>query len=68
MDLKKYLEEKMIIKRKFAQKVGITEATLHRIMSGTALPSGKTAQKIVELTNGQVTFEDLFKKKKKNEN
>ena len=40
MDLKKYLEEKMIIKRRFAQK-------------------------IVELTNGEVTSEDLFKKREK---
>jgi DNA-binding XRE family transcriptional regulator len=63
MDLKLYLEEKMIIKRKFAEKLGVTEATLHRIIAGTSLPSGKTAQRIVKLTNGEVTFEDLFKEK-----
>jgi DNA-binding XRE family transcriptional regulator len=63
MNLKLYLEEKMIIKRKFAEKLGVTEATLHRIIAGTSFPSGKTAQRIVKLTNGEVTFEDLFKER-----
>jgi len=53
----------MIIKRKFAEKLGVTEATLHRIIAGTSFPSGKTAQRIVKLTNGEVTFEDLFKER-----
>jgi DNA-binding XRE family transcriptional regulator len=65
MDLKEYLEKKHIIKKGFASELGVTEATLHNILSNRKKPSPKTAQKIVELTNGEVTFEDLFKKKEK---
>ena len=63
MELQEYLEKNFIVKSKFAKAVGINPTTLHHILSGKFLPSGKTAQKIVELTNGEVTFEDLFKKK-----
>ena len=65
MDLKRFLEDSCIIKKGFAKKVGITESTLHRILSKKTHPSTKTAQKIVEVTHGEVTFEDLFKKKDK---
>lgn len=63
MDLKEYLEKNFIIKAGFAKKIGLNVSTLHNILQGRAYPSAKTAQKIVELTNGEVTFEDLFKKK-----
>jgi len=63
MGLKEYLESHCMIKARFAKKLGITSATLHRMIAGKTYPSAKTAQRIVELTNGEVTFEDLFKKK-----
>ncbi len=63
MELKKYLESNYITKRGFAKKLGVTESTLYNIISGRAYPAAKVAQKIVELTNGEVTFEELFKKR-----
>ncbi|MEM8727538.1 MAG: helix-turn-helix transcriptional regulator [Chlamydiota bacterium] len=63
MNLKEYLEKQHITKRGFAKDLGITESHFHKILNRTSLPSGKTAQKIVELTDGNVSFEDLFKKK-----
>ena len=56
MELKKYLESNYISKRGFAKKLGVTESTLYNIISGRAYPAEKVAQKIVELTNGEVTF------------
>lgn len=63
MDLEEYLEKNMIVKRKFAQNAGVGEVTLYRILAKQIYPSAKTAQKIVKLTNGEVTFEDLFKER-----
>ena len=63
MDLKDYIEEKCITKAKFARKIGINYTALHRILSKECYPSVSTAQRIVKLTNGEVTFEDLFKER-----
>ena len=63
MFLKEYLEKNHIIKKGFAKKVDVSEATIHNIISGRKKPSYKTAQRIVKLTNGEVTFEDLFKER-----
>jgi len=63
MDLEEYIRSNGIKKQYFAKQLGVTPQALSRIMSGRGAPRQKTAQKIVELTNGEVTFEDLFKKK-----
>lgn len=65
MELKEYLKKYGITKTGFARRMGVTYDTVINIINGKAYPSAKTAQKIVELTNGEVTFEDLFKKKEK---
>ena len=63
MELTEYFKKHGIKKVWFAESIGISLTSLGRIMKGTHYPSAKTAQKIVELTNGEVTFEDLFKKR-----
>lgn len=63
MDLEDYIDLKGVKKKYFAKQLGITPQALSKIVSGKGAPRKKTAQKIVELTNGEVTFEDLFKEK-----
>jgi len=63
MNIEDYLKKYGITKRGFARRLIITESALHKIIAGINSPRTTTAQKIVELTNGEVTFEDLFKKK-----
>ncbi|QVL54914.1 MAG: helix-turn-helix transcriptional regulator [Simkaniaceae bacterium] len=61
MELSEYFKRYGIKKVWFAGLLGISLTSLGRIMKGTHYPSAKTAQKIVELTNGKVTFNDLFR-------
>jgi len=63
MELKEYLESNGIKQKYFAEKVGISPQSLSDLVNKKTAPRQKTAQKIVKLTNGEVTFEDLFKKK-----
>ncbi|MCB9093038.1 MAG: helix-turn-helix transcriptional regulator [Halobacteriovoraceae bacterium] len=63
MELKDYLKKYCVTKTGFAKRLGVTYDSVLNIINGKAYPSAKTAQKIVELTNGEVTFEDLFKRK-----
>lgn len=68
MGIEEYLSKYGMTKRGFARRLGVTESNLHKILSGKSYPTAKTAQKIVKLTNGEVTFEDLFKEKENGEN
>ncbi|CCB87751.1 helix-turn-helix domain-containing protein [Simkania negevensis] len=63
MELKEYLESNGIKHKYFAEKVGISPQSLSDLVNKKTAPRQKTAQKIVELTKGEVTFEDLFKEK-----
>ena len=63
MTIGEYLSKYGMTKAGFARRLGITASNLHKIIAGINSPRTTTAQKIVELTNGEVTFEDLFKKK-----
>ena len=63
MGIEEYLSKYGMTKRSFCKRLGVTESNLHKILSGKSYPTAKTAQKIVALTNGEVTFEDLFRKK-----
>lgn len=63
MDLEKYLKKYAITKTGFARRIGVTYITMNNITSRKAYPSAKVAQRIVKLTNGEVTFEDLFKER-----
>lgn len=55
MNLKKYLREKKIRYREFAEQLGINEQSLKNIIAGTSRPGLMLALKIEKLTNGEVT-------------
>jgi len=57
--LKKYLERNKITQRDFSFKIDYAEQNLNKILSGKFKPSIYTALKIVQATNGEISFEDL---------
>ncbi len=62
MDLKAYLDEKGIRYNHFAEQIGITYKTLWVILCGNPPKKIKTAEKIIEVTDGKVRMKDLIKK------
>lgn len=60
MDVKKYLDEKRLTYREFAEKLGIRIQYLQSIAYGKRKPSLDLAVKIEELTNGELTPKDLL--------
>jgi transcriptional regulator with XRE-family HTH domain len=60
MNLKKYLEEKRMTYREFAEKLGIRPQYLQSIAYGKKKPSLELAVKIQELTGGKLTPKDLL--------
>ncbi|KAF3362886.1 hypothetical protein PHSC3_000420 [Chlamydiales bacterium STE3] len=69
MKLKKYLHDKKIRYRDFAEKLGINEQSLKNIVACTRRPGLLLALKIEQLTNGEITpaqlVEDFEKSKAK---
>jgi transcriptional regulator with XRE-family HTH domain len=72
MRLRKYLKEKQILYREFAEKLGINEQSVKNIACGTQRPGLILALKIEKLTEGEVTalhlaqdFEKTLKSKAK---
>lgn len=63
MKIEEYLSKYGMTKSGFAKRLGITPSNLHKIIAGSSYPTAKLAQRIVKLTNGEVTFEDLFKER-----
>lgn len=55
MHLKKYLRQKKIRYRYFAEELGIAEQSLKNIVAGSRRPGLLLALKIEKLTDGQVT-------------
>ena len=68
MRLKEYLDMNGIKYKYFAKKLGISSATIFSIMKNNRDLRLETAWKIVIETSGQVSYEDLLKKKKKSKN
>ena len=59
MNLRKYLRDRRIRYREFAEKLGINEQSLKNIVAGTRRPGLLLALKIEKLTDGQVTPSQL---------
>jgi transcriptional regulator with XRE-family HTH domain len=59
MHLRKYLREKRIPYREFAERLGVTEQSVKNIVCGTRRPGLTLALKIEKLTDGQVTPQQL---------
>lgn len=60
MNLRKYLRINDIKLKEMAQKLGISFSYLNSVIYGGKIPSCKLASKIYEVTEGQVTEEDLY--------
>lgn len=58
MELKKYLETKKISHTKFAEELGVSQATVTRYVNGNRKPSLRQAFKIQEMTNNKVRVGD----------
>jgi DNA-binding XRE family transcriptional regulator len=56
--LQEYLLKNHIIKKYFAQKIGVSEQVLSRWIMGKAIPGIKVALAIEKETGGQVSCED----------
>lgn len=64
MNIYEYFHNKKIKKRidikVYAEKIGITAESLSQIINGHVVPQMRTAKKIEEATEGEVTAEDVI--------
>ena len=58
--LKWYILKNQIKQIDFAKKIGITPPFLSHLLKYKYFPSRKTAIKIIELTNKEITMDDLY--------
>lgn len=60
MQLRDYRAKHQISQTEMATALGVSQGAVSLIERGGMEPSGKLARKIVSVTNGDVTFEDLY--------
>ena len=60
MQLSQYLVETSTSQSKFAETLGVSQATVHKWLYGKNRPSADTMVKIKQITEGQVAIEDWF--------
>ena len=60
MDLKRYLFEKSVPVKKFAEQLGVSTSLIYHILNRFRMPSRMLAAKIEELTEGMVSKEELL--------
>lgn len=61
MTLKEFFEKTGMSKRKFAEKLGVSESIICLWVSDKRAPSLKNAVKIEQVTNKKVKIKDLLK-------
>ena len=60
MNLKSYMEDRPINGEKMAELIGdVTGAAVRLWMTGARMPSAEIAERIVEVTGGEVTVQDM---------
>lgn len=62
MDLDEYLWRNKLNAKEFARQCGLSQATILFVKKKRVIPRLDTAMKILQHTNGQVTFEDMLVK------
>jgi predicted transcriptional regulator len=62
MNLEEYFNKYMIIRTSFAEKAGISYASIYKILRGGKV-NHFIAKRIEEMTNGLVTAESIMKEK-----
>jgi len=60
MKLATYLQSHSISRREFALKIGISEASLSRYITGDRMPRPKIARAIMTVSGGKVTPNDFI--------
>lgn len=60
MKLEDYLTKNEISRAQFAEKIGVTEASLSRYLTGDRFPRERILKLIFEATNGAVTPSDFW--------
>jgi transcriptional regulator with XRE-family HTH domain len=60
MKLLAYLAQEKIKPREFAERVGISQPFMSRLLHGQRRPGGQLAMKIEEATGGNVTLRDFY--------
>lgn len=60
MTLEQYLSEHKLTQQEFAEQIGITQSRVSRILSGSRGMPDRLLQRIYEVTNGDVTPNDLI--------
>lgn len=63
MDLKQYFDKYLIDPLEFALKAGISVSAVYLYLKGKKTGSRKTALEIEKLTKGEVSFQEIYKKK-----
>ena len=58
MKLSQYLASNAISQKQFADKMGVCQATVHKWLYKSAVPSGKRIMQIQVITDGDVTVHD----------
>jgi transcriptional regulator with XRE-family HTH domain len=61
--LKIYLESRGISQKEFSKMLGISQSSLSYYLNKKREPSLRIAKKIVSLTKGKVTIDDLLREK-----
>jgi len=67
MTIDEYIAKKNLTQEDFAQMVGVKQPTVHSWIYGKKFPEPRHVRKIVEVTQGQVGFEDLYNHQQKGE-
>lgn len=60
MKLEKWLKREEMSVAAFAGRVGVVRTSTHRYINGDRVPDRSVAKKIVALTKGAVTLQDLY--------
>ena len=61
MTIKDYLASRQMSEAKFAQLIGVTRSAVNRWLGGSRKPSLELGARIVRLTDGAVTIEDMLR-------
>jgi len=60
MDIQQYLTTHGLSQAEFARELGVTRSAVGQFMHKTSFPSGPTAARIVKISKGEITLEELF--------
>lgn len=60
MNIREYLKKYGLTQQQFAEKIGVKQPTICRIMNGKNRPHAIAAEKIEAATNGEVTKEEAI--------